>query len=113
MSPSEEIENLTLSEWAKERGWEKVGENKAKGTYKNDELGEFDGIVKSEHGRLKFYIRDLPSEIQNTSHAGCFKDREGNLWKVHFMKGDPDSVIGGIRGIEDALRDAAEATEES
>lgn len=102
-------QNFKLSSLAKKEGWEKTGDNEFRGTYKNDRLGEFDGIVEVKYGRLRFYMKDLPKEIQNTAHAGCFQYQGDNLWHVHFIR-EPKSVLSGIAGVEEVLKEAADST---
>ncbi|MEF8847316.1 MAG: hypothetical protein V5A57_02735 [Candidatus Paceibacterota bacterium] len=108
----DETKNLELSDLSGARDWEKVNEEKAKGFYKGGKLGRFPGVIKLEYDRLEFYIKDLPKEIQNTSHAGCFQHKGDNLWHVHFVW-EPDSLLDGILGIENILHAAAETTEDS
>lgn len=94
-----------------ERGWTKKSKGKLGHEYRGffHANGErFPGKATVGRSSLEIYIRDLPPELFQHSHADCFMPRSRGWYWVHHTQ--PGSLDSGILEIEAILNEALTGT---
>lgn len=83
-----------------EKGW-KLSNGVLLGYYRGRRRA-FKGKIEKPFKSPELFIFEPPSEILRDRHGACFKERERNLYWIHFSP-SPEDVNAGILRVEHCL----------